>query len=1608
MPDPTAEATVAAEKYDYIIVGSGAGGAPLAARLAQAGKKVLVLEAGPNHALLPLSDAAHEVTRVPALHGVSSEHEGLAWRFFVEHYQRGADGGLPDGIPEDPKWHGTRPTTGVAAENTGIFYPRATGIGGCTIHNAMITIAGPDSDWDELADFLGDPSWRGPRMRPYFEKVEHNDYRPIPDIRRSKCRPAWKYAWDGVRWLVGFAPDPTGGRHGYSGWLHTNVADVSLGLGDRQLVKMLRAALHRSKKKGLDRAWTLVSTFLRGRVWQSLDPNHYQTQEQSPEGVVLIPVAVHGARAATRPGAQTPYGRLGWRSSPRELLLATLSSHPGNLTIETHCFVTKILLIDDPDGTKPPRAIGVEFLRGERLYRASVNPEEPATGPEQEFVKAGGEVILCGGTFNTPQLLMLSGIGPRTSNGHIGDDAGELLPPGATLVEFASLPCRVHLPGVGKNLQDRYEVSVVGQMKKPFSLLKDAAFRLPDDPQKPDRHLRQFRDKGTGLYASNGGVLGIFKRSRHDLPQPDLFIFGVPLAFRGYQVGYSVQDDSEKQDKHGRFSWIILKSHSGNNDGVVKLRSDNPLDTPLINFHSFRTRSAPNESDEDPDVLALAEGVKFARGILEDASRIVTNEVHPGRQLVPENDTDALHRWIRRDAWGHHACGTCRMGPDGDPRAVLDSRFRVRGVSGLRVVDASIFPKIPGYFIVTNIYMASEKAADVILEDAGSKAMGEPSVYPHELKSLEAKAIAIRRKRLAGDLADATEADVATIIDHHGKWSTGVTGLALSGGGIRSATMCLGILQGFAKGRWLRKFDIMSTVSGGGYIGGFLGRFYDRLRPDHPGDKEPRTTLHPADHIEQELTSQHSGILSWLRRHGNYLAPQGSGDGRLNFAVFLRNLLSVHLVIGLALFAMFGLGNGLRYGVIDPLKTSAGLVFDCSDLPIGHLISSWFGPFFSPWFLFVELLILFLVVPRIVGYWIVSQDQHEAFKAIPLTVLIVVSGVLLYMGVKDGLQPELVLSGLSLLTSVIQVELAWWRGSFREASMGSGTVETQRLRTRNYLTYDLGLALALTGIATAFFVIDALAHGLHQWQVAGSMTYAKAFAGLIAAILAAMPTARMLAGFLDDSSTGRPSAFVRVLKRDIVAGLMAAALFSLPLVFYSFASHAAFEGGTNPGLGWMLTIGAVLMTVAFTHPSAVTFVNRSSLSATYAARLARAYLGASNLFRQRPAGANVTEVIDGDDVASIRDYRPHEASGPLHLINMTLNQTVDRESQLAKRDRNGENLAVSCIGMTVGEKWHSAWGDSVMHGAAPNRKGPSRLNPLGWTPGTKHPLVDQLGRPADQVEMLSLRMWIALSGAAVDAGQGRATQLGTAVLMGLVNMRTGYWWDSGIAHADRSGFPELPFTRRLLYLIPRFFTTQALLLYEWVARYPGPTERFWHVADGGYFENLGGYELVRRRIPRMIVCDGTADPEYQLEDLAELVRKVRIDFGAIIESFTPQNVLDYVPNALQNRVGTLDDLAPKTKDGSSLPTSTTHAALLWVRYADDLNQKSVMLYLKASVTGDESADVEHYHTSHPEFPHEATEDQFFDEPQWESYRMLGEHMAVNLVTAGDWFWQIPV
>ena len=310
-----------------------------------------------------------------------------------------------------------------------------------------------------------------------------------------------------------------------------------------------------------------------------------------------------------------------------------------------------------------------------------------------------------------------------------------------------------------------------------------------------------------------------------------------------------------------------------------------------------------------------------------------------------------------------------------------------------------------------------------------------------------------------------------------------------------------------------------------------------------------------------------------------------------------------------------------------------------------------------------------------------------------------------------------------------------------------------------------------------------------------------------------------------------------------------------------------------------------------------------------------------------------------------------------------MNQTVEFTSMRGNRDRKGENLAVSSLAMSIGEKWHSTWADPVArHGFKPVKPGRARLNPVGHERGTEHPLTDQTDAPANEAEALSLRRWMSISGAAVAPGAGQATQLGTALLFGMANFRTGWWWDSGLSQTVRAGFPVLTFVRRLLYLLPRYFLTQSLLLMEWVAVFPGPWRRLWYLSDGGYFENLAGYELIRRRLPRIILCDGTADAEYEFGALANLVRKARIDFDASIEPFNPKDLEEHVPEDLSKHVGSVAELEPQRDSAGRITgPSKKHAAVFWVRYQTEPKRPSVLLYLKASLTADESEDVSNYH-----------------------------------------------
>jgi hypothetical protein len=264
---------------------------------------------------------------------------------------------------------------------------------------------------------------------------------------------------------------------------------------------------------------------------------------------------------------------------------------------------------------------------------------------------------------------------------------------------------------------------------------------------------------------------------------------------------------------------------------------------------------------------------------------------------------------------------------------------------------------------------------------------------------------------------------------------------------------------------------------------------------------------------------------------------------------------------------------------------------------------------------------------------------------------------------------------------------------------------------------------------------------------------------------------------------------------------------------------------------------------------------------------------------------------------------------------------------------------------------------------------------------------DQESRPRLlKPDILSLGQWTAVSGAAVSTGLGSMSSIPFSFLLGFSNLRLGYWWQSDVDAATRAAdAPTLG--RRAGRLLRAVFPVQKYLLDELTATFHGIEEPRWYLTDGGHFENMGAYELVRRRLPLIVVVDAEADPDYACGGLANLVRKARMDFGTEIE-FLDSQALDQggLSSGLRAVAGPLDALSPGPEG-----RSTARVALARLRYPE--GAPGWLVYLKPTLRGNEPADLREYRACNPEFPQQTTADQFFDEAQWESYRKLGEHIG---------------
>lgn len=586
---------------DYVVVGAGAAGSVIAARLAEDGSRsVIVLEAGPDNTADP---TVALTAKYPFLFDMPAE---------VGPY------------PSPSHW-------GFSTKQNGkdYCYPRGTGLGGSTNHHAAVDGRGSPRIYDEWARLTGDDRWSYDRLLPFFRKMENFD---VPHVDESV--------------------------HGRDGWLHIKRAKLERGFHP----DLLHVAM---QEHGMPFRHDFYSDprNCAGIGW--CDMQVHQDGRRSNAAVDLLLPTLEKTRAN------------GW----------------NNLQVLPDMLVTRVVVEEG-------RAVGVDAIQAPRAYKADVAYRSESRTASTVRVVARKEVILCGGAINTPQVLMLSGIGPRD----------HLTQHGITVVK--------DLPGVGRHLQDHVEVCHVFHMKNlPDKLWRwqstflagaGAEFAANADPSSfTENYIPLVFDWFSGVDAP-------------DPLHPDLHVHVFNAYFRDFNLNPNrwADPDPLKGSFLPQFltqvdpsapkafvTFLIECVKPGPTDGHIALWSSDPTEPPVIDLglHSA-----------DADLTRVAKGMMLMREIMAHPilRRYEAEEVLPGPSCATE---EALKDYLRRySSFGHHISGTAKMGRPSDPLAVVDSECRVFGVNGLRIADTSVFPEIPSYNTSRPAYLVGEVLGDLM------------------------------------------------------------------------------------------------------------------------------------------------------------------------------------------------------------------------------------------------------------------------------------------------------------------------------------------------------------------------------------------------------------------------------------------------------------------------------------------------------------------------------------------------------------------------------------------------------------------------------------------------------------------------------------------------------------------------------------------------------------------------------------------------------------------------------------------------------------------------------------------------------------------------------
>ncbi|WP_109126008.1 patatin-like phospholipase family protein [Dyella sp. C11] len=679
---------------------------------------------------------------------------------------------------------------------------------------------------------------------------------------------------------------------------------------------------------------------------------------------------------------------------------------------------------------------------------------------------------------------------------------------------------------------------------------------------------------------------------------------------------------------------------------------------------------------------------------------------------------------------------------------------------------------------------------------------------------------------------DAVKLRREALLDSHGHpvvaSAAPTMGLALSGGGIRSATFCLGLLRALAKNGVLHRFDYLSTVSGGGYIGAMLGRLYQRKPDANAGN---------ALDVEAGLANDGSLLLWWMRNNGRYLLPSGIKD-------------------------LFQACSGqLRSFVATQFEFMVVCLFGALLVVAPHIFLAWATPpngvlpvNFSPWFVLAAVFGL-VAVAACYGYWLLEVGLSTGLLLAVLCALI--GGWLGSLG-WQAFHAKSTQTAVALFfaSGLLLPAIVGWPWSLICRSRDKA-VDVSRLRFTNVLSMCLTLtvgAVILGGLdMVSWFLRYELLGGLGGHNPV-RLSWGIGWTSLL--VIVARAIAPVLSSRDKTMAAGLP---VETLGNSVGLALILAVGIAWLGVYQALLlpNDAAVMAGHPQAYLYAPVLLFLGLVVVFITGNKLQQLNLSSLHFFYRSRIARAYVSVGNhgqsgqaegaRFPVSPLVANtrtftertlrVTEQLPSDDTPFL-SYVPHRFGGPIHLINCCINQTRDDRTGLFNADRKGVNLTLSALGVETG--------------------------------------AQQPESPADGVLAKdTLAQWIAISGAAVASGMGSNTKPGIAVMTFLSGFRLGYWTQSLIQSwkASRLGLAKY-----------------RSLLREMFAQFPGLGARYWYVSDGGHFDNTGVYALLKRRVSVIVLADCGADPDYRFGDLQNLVRKARIDYDVIIEFIDPESL----------------------------------------------------------------------------------------------------------------------